>query len=97
MGDSACRQAFLDIRVRPPKFLAYPSGDIDERVISIAQEVGYRQAFTTSYKKLGNLPEGDYSISRVKITRTSDLLLAYWVKVSGIYQIFKRERIKLEP
>jgi len=81
----------------PVQDLAYPSGDIDERVISIAQEVGYRQAFTTSYKKIRNLPEGDYSISRVKITRTSDLLLAYWVKVSGIYQIFKRERIKLKP
>lgn len=71
--------------------LAYPSGDIDPRVLDIAKASGYRMAFTTSYKKLNGLPESEYAITRVKITRTSDLLLAYWLKLSGIYQIFKRE------
>ena len=78
----------------PVYYLAYPSGDIDRRVLDEAERVGYRLAFTTSYKKLKGLPKGDYSLDRVKITRTSDLLPAYWFKISGIYDGFKRLRNK---
>lgn len=69
---------------------AYPSGEVDERVIRFAKAAGYRQAFTTSYKKVPATKEELYALPRVKITRTSDLLIAYWFKVSGLYQWFKR-------
>jgi peptidoglycan/xylan/chitin deacetylase (PgdA/CDA1 family) len=80
----------------PIYYLAYPSGDIDERVIRIAEEAGYRLAFTTSYKKLQGLEEGLYTLPRVKITRTSDNPLAFWVHVSGIYQTFKQWRYRIK-
>ena len=71
--------------------LAYPSGDVDTRVIETAQQAGYRMAFSTSYKKLKGIDEGLYSLERVKISRTSDWLPVFWFKVTGIYHSFKRE------
>lgn len=80
----------------PIRYVSYPNGDLDERVMARAEKAGYRLGFTTSYKKLKGLEEGPYSITRVKISRTSDNPLVFWSKLSGIYQIFKRERQKLK-
>ena len=72
----------------PVHYLAYPNGDVDERVIKIAEESGYRLAFTTAYKKLRHIPEGPFSFTRVRISRTSDNPFVFWGEVSGIYQLF---------
>ncbi len=69
---------------------AYPSGILDERSVKIAEEVGYRMAFTTAYKKLGEMPEGLLATTRVKITRSSDLALVFWYYVSGLHQWIKK-------
>ena len=71
---------------RPVSYFAYPSGNLDARVLRMAQEAGYKLAFTTAAKQLKGLPETDFSITRVKISRTSDCLALFWFKVSGIYE-----------
>ncbi len=81
---------------RQVRYLAYPSGDLDERVLRIAEASGYHLAFTTAPKKLKGLPEGDFAITRVKISRTSDWLPLFWVKVSGIYEGGKTLRRSLK-
>lgn len=76
----------------PIRYLAYPSGDVDESVTRIAEEAGYALAFTTSPKKLRGLEENHYRITRIKISRTTDLLPIFWVKLSGLYEAFKKIR-----
>ncbi len=76
----------------PIRYLSYPNGDLDERVVKIAEKAGYRLAFTTAYKKLKGLPEGPFTLGRIKISRTSDNPFVFWSKISGIYHVFKRER-----
>lgn len=83
---------------RPIDYLAYPTGNIDERAAIEAEKAGYHLAFITSYKKLKNLSEGPYTMHREKISRTSDNLFEFWVKISGIYRAFKRQRhFALQP
>ena len=81
---------------RPVYYLTYPNGDLDSRVIRIAEQAGYRLAFTTAYRKLKNLEEGPYSLGRIKISHTADNPLVFWIKISGIYHVFKREKRKLK-
>ena len=76
----------------PIDYVAYPGGKIDARVMETAKNAGYRLAFTTSYKKLGTLEEGLYAMSRQKISGGSDNLFVFWVKISGVYQLFKKQR-----
>lgn len=80
----------------PVHYLAYPYGDYDERVAEAAKKAGYRLAFTTSHKKLRSASTGPYSLTRTKITKTSDSALVFWFKVSGLYEGFKglRHRFK---
>ncbi len=80
----------------PVRYLAYPNGDVDERVLKIAEESGYQLAFTTTYKKLRHLPEGPFSLTRVRISRTSENPFVFWGEVSGIYQLFKERWEKLK-
>lgn len=81
---------------RPVLDLAYPSGALDERVIQLAALTGYRQAFTTSPKKLKGIREGIFSQNRVKITHTSDIPFVFWLHVSGIYGSYKEWRYKFK-
>ena len=76
----------------PIEDFAYPSGDVDRRVIRLAQETGYRLAFGTSYKRMHGLVGGRHALTRIKITRSSDNPLIFWFEISGIYQILKAQR-----
>jgi len=80
---------------RPVDYLAYPSGAINQTVVTLAQEAGYKLAFTTSPKKLGKLPDNLHTITRVKISRTSDFWPLFWFKISGLYEAFKRAKLTL--
>ncbi|MFZ5801803.1 MAG: polysaccharide deacetylase family protein [Candidatus Omnitrophota bacterium] len=73
-------------------YFAYPSGGITAEVADLVRKAGYHLAFTTSPKKLGEVPEGDFSLTRAKISRTSDSLFTYWFKISGIYGKIKTFR-----
>ncbi len=77
---------------REVPYLAYPSGSIDERVLAETQKAGYRLAFTTSYKKLKDLPVGIFALPREKISESSDNPLVFWFRISGLYGLFKRHR-----
>jgi len=77
---------------RSVHYLAYPYGDFNEDVIRVAEKAGYRLAFTTSRKKLKGKEETLFSLTRVKITRTADNPLIFWVKISGLYDFFKQLR-----
>ncbi len=75
---------------RPIRFLAYPSGDLNHAVLTATERAGYDLAFTTSPKKLKGLEEGLFSLTRVKISRSSDLAPAFWFKLSGLYGSYKK-------
>ena len=76
----------------PVNYLAYPSGEFDERVIQAARQAGYHLAFTTAPKKLKKIPLGPYSLTRDKIFRESENPFVFWSHVSGLYQWFKESR-----
>lgn len=80
----------------PLQDLSYPNGDVDRRVMEAAKQAGYRMAFTTSHKNLKGLEEGIYTLTRVKISRTSDNLFVFWVKISGLYDLVKHLRHRMK-
>lgn len=99
LSDEKIREELVDSKKeletvfgRPVPYLAYPLGNIDKRVVREAEKAGYRLAFTTSYKKLNDLPEGPFTIQREKVSQSSDNLFYFWFKLSGIYTAFKRYR-----
>ncbi len=82
-GSKSDLESFFNVPIR---YLAYPSGDFDGRVMEAVQRAGYALAFTTSAKKLRGLSEGPLSHTRTKISRTADFLPVFWFKVSGLYE-----------
>lgn len=90
-GSKKDLEAMLGI---PIHYFAYPYGEFDERVIEVTKKAGYRLAFTTSYKKFKTVQDGPYAVTRNKISRTSDNLLVFWFKLSGLYRIYKKQRRK---
>ena len=80
----------------PVLYLAYPFGNFDSRVMKVAQESGYRLAFTTGHKQLKGNNEGNFCLTRVKINRVSDPPLVFWYHLSGIHQYIKQAREKLK-
>lgn len=76
----------------PVYYLAYPGGDVNAKILELTREAGYRLAFTTAGKKVKGLPEGAYTLPRIKISRSADNLFVFWVKISGLYEYFKRLR-----
>ena len=63
-------------------YFCYPEGSHDERTIKMAEEAGYRLAFTTSRKQLQGRPGTLYSIVRIKVSPTQNLFV-FWINVSG--------------
>lgn len=72
-------------------YFAYPNGDLDSRAVAAVKEAGYRLAFTTSHHKLKEVQESPYALTRLKISRSADHFLIYWIKVTGVYQIHKEK------
>lgn len=70
-------------------YFAYPNGDLNARAVAAVKKAGYQLAFTTSHHKLKGLQESPYALTRLKISRSADHFLIYWVKVTGVYQIHK--------
>ncbi len=81
---------------KPVDYFAYPFGELDQRSLKAVQDAGYKMAFTTSYRRLGGIPETLYSRTRLKMEEHSGNPFIFWGYVSGIYQNFKkwREEIK---
>jgi peptidoglycan/xylan/chitin deacetylase (PgdA/CDA1 family) len=71
--------------------LCYPIGAHNERVERFTKESGYACAVATNP---GHSASSDdiFAIKRIKISRTSDNLLAFWVEISGYYTWIKEHR-----
>lgn len=76
----------------PIDFVAYPSGDFDERVLKAAEKAGYKLGFTTNYKRHQGKSETLFSLGRVKMSRSAENPVVFLVKLSGLYQLFKKKR-----
>lgn len=81
---------------RPVRYFAYPFGDFDSKTRDIVQDAGYRLAFTTSPKKLKTLKENRYSLTRIKITPSSDDRVIFWAQITGLYSSFKKFRHEMK-
>ncbi|OGX06305.1 MAG: hypothetical protein A3G87_07525 [Omnitrophica bacterium RIFCSPLOWO2_12_FULL_50_11] len=86
------RARFEQLLDKKIDFFAYPEGAFDDAAIKFVQEAGYLLAFTTSWKHLaGKNRETLYTLTRTKVT-SSDNLLSFWMRVSGISSYVKRLR-----
>ena len=70
-----------NITGRPVKYLAYPSGDYNEKVINAVSESGYELAF--GIDKIKNLGQINFEIPRIGIYSSEIPYLA--AKLSGLY------------
>jgi len=71
--------------------LCYPIGAHDARVEKAVKEAGYMCAVATNPGR--RAPSDDiYAIKRIKISRTSDYLIAFWLETSGYYTWIKELR-----
>lgn len=73
------------------KFICYPLGGVDEEVKRVVRQAGYYGGCATNSGK--NSPASDvYALKRVRISRTSDNLLTFWIETSGFYTWIKEIR-----
>lgn len=72
---------------REVKFLAYPNGGYSEAVKMLARISGYKAACTTNRGQGRDI----YEIRRIKMTNNSNPLVM-WMKLSGFYDVFRKEK-----
>jgi len=76
----------LGEEIRP---IAYPIGGYNEDTLELVRAAGYSIAFTTNRGFSKNRRNDDYfAVRRVKI-KDSDSSFNLWLKLSGIYNLFK--------
>jgi peptidoglycan/xylan/chitin deacetylase (PgdA/CDA1 family) len=85
----ASSRAVLESRLgKKVPFVCYPMGAYDGRVKAAARSAGYKAAFATKPTRL--TPNYDvYEIKRVRISRTSDNMFVFWIKISGYHAFFR--------
>jgi len=72
-------------------FLSYPLGGFNKKVRQGAIDAGYLGACATNPGK--DYPDNDvYAIKRVRISRTSDNPIVFWIESSGYYTFIKEVR-----
>jgi peptidoglycan/xylan/chitin deacetylase (PgdA/CDA1 family) len=74
----------------PVDLFCYPMGAFDERVRKAVIDAGYRGARATNPGKAASNRD-PYALKRVRISRSSDSLLTFWVESSGYYLGFKEK------
>lgn len=68
----------------PPKSIAYPNGNQDERVIGIARELGFERGFLFDHRLNRKLPADPLRISRLRVNSTTPMW-KFRLIVSGIH------------
>ena len=69
----------------------YPVGGFNDYVRDKVKDAGYRIAVATNPGK--DYPDHDiFAMKRVRISRTSDSLLTFWIETSGFYTWIKEHR-----
>lgn len=71
--------------------ICYPIGAHNERVKRFSKEAGYACAVATNPGRSA-ASDDIFAIKRIKISRTSDNLFAFWVETSGYYTWIKERR-----
>jgi len=70
---------------------SYPVGGFNKRVRDKVMRAGYKIAVATNPGK--DYPKHDiFAMKRVRISRTSDNLLVFWIETSGFYTWIKEHR-----
>jgi len=82
--------ALEELLGRPVPLFTYPGGGYTEASVQIVREAGYEGAATTS--KPGRPDLDPYALRRIRISRTCDNLLVFWIKCSGFYQWIEKIR-----
>lgn len=76
---------------KPISVLCYPIGAHNDRVERETAAAGYACAVATNPGPLAPI-DNAYAIKRIKISRTSDNLIAFWLETSGYYTWIKEHR-----
>lgn len=73
------------------KFISYPIGAYNKKVKEMVKDAGYVAALATNpgpSKKWDDI----YALKRIRISRTSNNLLTFWIETSGYYTFIKELR-----
>lgn len=76
----------------PVNYFCYPSGAFNAKVKELVALSGYKGACSTN-RGLAKFNRDVYELKRIKITNSdATKSLSFWVKLSGYYNIFKKNR-----
>ncbi len=73
------------------KVMSYPLGGFNKKVQRATKDAGYIGACATNPGKK-HRSDDIYALKRVRISRTSDSLLVFWIETSGLYTWIKEVR-----
>lgn len=73
---------------RPVHYFTYPGGFLNDRVVELVREGGYRLGFTTSKRRLQGKPESLYSVTRIKVHPQHNLFI-FWSYLAGLVDFGK--------
>lgn len=74
---------------RPITWLSYPVGGYTPEVQAVAKTAGYQGACTTN-RGVSKRADDLFALRRIKITERDRNPVAFWVKLSGYYDLFRR-------
>jgi peptidoglycan/xylan/chitin deacetylase (PgdA/CDA1 family) len=74
---------------REISLFSYPVGGYNTKVIDFIKRAGYIGACTTNRGRYHLNPD-IYALRRIRMNDHSDNLLVMWIKLSGIYNLFRR-------
>ena len=78
-------------------YFSYPFGAFNENVKSVVKKAGFKGACTTNIGP-SRFNEDVYALKRIRV-KNSDTHkpFAFWAKLSGYYNLFRRPRPEIEP
>jgi peptidoglycan/xylan/chitin deacetylase (PgdA/CDA1 family) len=68
---------------RPVRLFAYPGGGWNATAARLVREAGYEGAAAS--KRAPHRPVDPYALRRIRISRTADSLVVFWLKTGGFY------------
>ena len=86
---SASKRVIEEQLGRPVHVLSYPVGGFTQEVQTLAREAGYLAACTTNRTSALN-GRDPFALRRIKVTELDANPLAFWAKLSGYYDAFRR-------
>jgi peptidoglycan/xylan/chitin deacetylase (PgdA/CDA1 family) len=75
---------------RQIKAISYPSGSFNEKIVEMVRGAGYAYGCAASHVHDRRFVGNPYLMRRIKISSSSNSNLAFSLRVSGFYHLFKR-------